>query len=281
MRRGIALFLTLAVITLVSVLLMRNMSNSTKALNSTNSPAKMMQTYQIIKDMTKFISDILPQVDSKEKLSALVNGYVLPFDDIYFDIKVNLLSNKININYILSDRNNSASFEQILNFMFEYLEVSNPSLLLGIMRDTIDLDLIRRDTMSEIAYRSVDTSQGKIYNKNHFNKIIKRYFDISDDDMIKNINFDELFYFGDSNSTYPLFNVLHSEKLDKALEYVDDMNSDLNVSGLLDIQPFSEELINNMLLDIDVQYKIKDTEGSFEFWYDTKSKQIVKLLNFN
>ncbi|CAA6800447.1 MAG: Unknown protein [uncultured Campylobacterales bacterium] len=282
MRKAIALFITLSVITLVSLIILKNITTSNNALNSKNNPGNMMQTFQVLKDVEKFIKIILPKIENSKGILRLTQGYIIPYGDILFNIKFEIVSNKININDIIRDDNHFSDKEKIVLHLFDSLEIGDSQLLFDIILDTIDKDLESRNIFSEIAYRSMNFANSQVFNEEHFRKIIDRYYEVTQDKQIKEVKFNEIFYFGDINKSFPLMSVRQSLFLTEGIDYVDSIEPDLNISQSLDIKSFfSKSDINNMLLRVKVKYKVKSLSGFFDFFYDTKTKKITKLFDYN
>jgi len=207
-RRGIALFITIGIITAISALILASFSLIENGFKNISNIEKMTQTAVVIKDISGAMKKLSKEIKDAESLYMVMGTYPpLADEDGRFSLQLELLPqfSKININSILAKKSPEDPYEQQkLKEKFEPLfenivnryELADSYLLLNYILDTLDTDEVERDVGTEIVINRVSFLNGVIANWEHFREVLTQYEIKSEDRNIWSVPWREIFYFG-------------------------------------------------------------------------------------
>ena len=316
MRKAVALFVTLGILSLISLMIMNSFGLMTKSFKHIENIERLNQTKVIINDIEKVLSAITKEIKDSETLEMLVGAYPpISDEDGLFSLAFEMesMSNAININLIIEDYNKTTpnkilkvkeKYMLIFEYIFNTYKIRDGELFLQILLDTLDSDSVSRNLDTEIILKDIRFLNGLIVNRLQFDKIISEYQDKTDDKDITKVPWEDFFYFS-YNKTNTIIdcnfisrNLAYSIGLD-IYENQDTSNEIIEVSADSDI---SEMPISCAMLESDdnlekmkiynmaefnltkeyflkgsVYYSTNAVKDSFKFIYNLKTKKIVDI----
>lgn len=289
MKKGIALFVTLSLIMIITILVSKSLQISQDSLKGITTVKKINQINFLIGNLKPILKQVIESmaIDTDESTIGIAFDMALPLEDK--DIKLNLsfepIDDKIDINYLLLDGNSSYLIEHLFN---DY-EVANLPAFYDLIHDTQDLDSeIRGGYDSEIILDDKSFENGRIYDYEHFSQILDRYSLLTDDINIHKIPWQKIFYFGEGKVKRPLYiNFAHDRVkmfFDIGLDEEDKFEKNQDVIDTLskeDIEKFNlkvyEKAGDTFLVLCKIEYSFATISGQIKLFYDLGKKEVVSI----
>jgi len=243
LRRAIALFITIGLISLISIAIMHSFSLVNKGFKHIENIEKINQTRVVIHDVEAIWQVITKEIKDSDSLYALLGAYPpISDEDGRFTLSMEMrsLQGRVNINSIFKEESSDMGggktvvlkeeYYPLFNYIFNKYQVRDGELLLNYILDTFDNDIIERDVGTEIALNSIHFINGQIVNTAQFREVLREYQNRVDDRDVMKIPWEDFFYFGrlntNSNETMIDCNFM-TRNLAKGLELeIDDFTSD-------------------------------------------------------
>ena len=185
MRRGVALLITLIMLSALSVLLLKSYDISGKFIEDEKDLKLIYQANRIFLDSKPLLKSVLKDVNSSEAFDFLFSK---PFPVVGKNFNLTFqfypVENSININSLLSGKTVNKDIYNIIEDILISYNVSDTDFFLKLLLDTIDEDNKERVYGSEIAAEDKFFSNSKIYSKKHLKKIMDYYYKNRDDKNI-------------------------------------------------------------------------------------------------
>ena len=296
MKKGIALFSTLMILTLVTILM-------TIALKNTTNIKKYALQDKLLVQENLTITDIVKTIDNKivDKLKSLKNLSKVEAQKILFSesfiikdsvnnssIEIRIMENdgKLNINFI-----NSVDGITFVKKIFDTIGVKESTVLTDVILANITNSNKYRDDY-KIHLKNLDKKHGYISDKKQFDEILDIYVQNTDDTESYVIDFEKFFnfYVNDAQS----YNRLSSNILDInyiELELIDSVLG-LKNSVRQSIKNKSTSFYEYSQLQLDNELQNKDTLEKHGFGFDTQNillsinitsinNKVEYILNYN
>jgi hypothetical protein len=313
LRKGIALYVTLGLISLLSVVVMSSFDLIDKGFKHVGNIEKINQTRVVISDLQDVLGVLADEITDSDVLYALLGAYPpLSDEENRFSLTLEMRSmhKAININSIL-DTNKTEDDEamrlkerytSIFEYIFNTYQVRDGELLLNYILDTLDKDVVERDVDTEIALNDIHFFNGLISNRSQFDRILKEYQRRVDDKEIFNVPWSDFFYFSRNSDETIIDCTFMSRNLAMAmeLEILDVIDLDEETSSDDEDVGSSEiscEMIDSSdndqqkklfgiatldknssyMIEGAVSYSTNVVDDGFRFIYDLKSKRIVDI----
>ncbi len=231
-HRGIALYITIGLITLISIVIMRSLDLINSGFQHVANVEKINQTKVVVTDIEKVMAVIFGEIKSSEDLQYFI-GVSPPVVDkdgrFMVSLETKPFHRGVNINKLLEEANSSApepdkvfqlkeKYESLFNYIFSTYRIKDGELLLNMILDVLDTDFVERSIDSEIAIKDPTFPNGIIPNKEAFNRIIAEYRELSDDNEIQKVPWDDFFIFTIFTSELSIDCTFMSENLAEALK---------------------------------------------------------------
>ena len=296
MKKGIALFSTLMILTLVTILM------AIALKNTTNIKKYALQDKLLVQENLT-ITDIVKTIDNKivDKLKSLKNLSKVEAQKILFSesfnikdsvnnssIEIRIMENdgKLNINFI-----NSVDGITFVKKIFDTIGVKESKVLTDVILANITNSDKYRDDY-KIHLKNLDKKHGYISDKKQFDEILDIYVQNTDDTESYVIDFEKFFnfYVNDAQS----YNRLSSNILDInyiELELIDSVLG-LKNSVRQSIKNKSTSFYEYSQLQLDNELQNKDTLEKHGFGFDTQNillsinitsinNKVEYILNYN
>lgn len=304
MKKAIVLLMTIGFITVISALVVIAVSISQKRFNEVAFLEAQNQFSVVFKDFVTMLNNNVKQVTKNEHLEMLLLYSMPPLKEPETGVEVGFLiesqMGKLNLNYLLDqvvkdpDDNGSLAIKPIVNY-FALYELKEPQTMMDLLLDTIDADDMERSGYTELVSENFDFRQGRIYSFKHLKKLFDRYYQLSKDPNVYQINresFEDIFYYGDANKTKQLLdcNELYTGTVvalmtdnyyegNEFAEFCDEANrSGTVLNNLKDIYNISSfEDSNQYLIKCDLIFNTDTYKRNITFEYDIKSKRIDNI----
>jgi hypothetical protein len=266
MKKSIALLITIMFLLIVLSILGVILNITQKSLTSNNIPQENL----LIKSTINLLNST--NLKTVSEIKEILKTFPIKSKDskLKATIKISPLFNKIDINTYLNKKINPLVDNYLTNIL-EYYNVKDPLFFKNLILDTIDKDSLEREAYSEISLQNPLFQNGKIYNKNHFLKILNYYVKKTDDKSVLDIPWDTLIFFGDGKKHY-----LTCEFLDK------DVKKFLGIKRLkcdkknnLDIINFKNQSSFWVLIKIDYIYH--HIQNRVQITYDIRNKKVINI----
>jgi len=298
-RRGIALLITLLFIIAITVSVGIGLKYLNTASNEVQKEKFIIQTRTAISDILKILQkskeiDYIVKNNSAEALYIFLSqSSFIPFENagVRMILQIKSARSKFNPNMIM-DKNITIQ-EQRAENLKEYISNNdiNP-VFVDIMLDTmggIKEDLVYN---SDIFYEKPELFRDRLVSLEHFNEI-KDFFELTyHENSLKNIDFDNLFYFSKDKNLKIDLNYATAEVLEMILG-VDKLRAKeiaqnkITYTKLDDMELSEDE--KDMLsrfktsffepyLDVKIEIIQDDNSAKIEFEYDLKAR---KGMNFS
>ena len=288
MKKGIALLITIGFIVILTSIITYMFSITEKVFDVASKVDTKNQKAILFSDVKSLLDRYAQDVKNSEDLDTFLLGTPPFFDeksDLSLQIELKPLSNKININSILIKNKvdeNIQNFIQNISATYNILDVS---FFISLILDTIDIDDISRQALSEISRENVKFSNSRIINKDHFDIILNYYANTIRDNNILKVPWDELIYFGKTQKS-----ILDCDRMGRELVYILGLNiedfggcSDLvseenkKIADNYAMKIFSKESSYFML--VEAIYQLNSTDNKISFIYDMKTKKVEFVKN--
>lgn len=311
-KKAVALFTTLGLISLISLMIMNSFGLMTKSFKHVENIEKINQGKVVISDIENVLSVITKNIKDSDTLNMILGAYPpISDEDGMFSLTIEMesMSKAININSIIEDYNSSTpnrildvkdKYFPIFEFIFNNYQIRDRELFLNYILDSLDEDVVERDLDTEIVLNDVMFLNGLIVNETHFNSILKKYQEKSDDEDIFNIPWQDFFYFSYSkyetmiDCTFMKRNLADSMDLqifesgdieeisseeslgsqEISCEMIDD-NENVSVKNIYKVKAFENN--NIYLVKGVISYSTNIVNDSFKFIYDLKSKKVIDI----
>jgi len=231
------------------------------------------QNSELIKDITDTLKRI--DINSSKDLESILT--TIPISSKKGDfrgvIKVNLLSNRINLNEYLKNNTINPSIDLILNRIFEKYEISDPIFFKNLILDTLDNDINEREAYSEIKLFDKTFPNGYI-NKKIFKIILDYYYKKRNDKNIYKIPWNKYFIF------LKIDTPIYCKFMNKNLFNLFKNNSCSNLEKTkiakgLDIIAFNKT--KNIIVNLNISYILNNQEEKLNILYNLTKKKVINI----
>jgi len=314
MRKAVALFVTLGILSLISLMIMNSFDLMTKSFKHIENVEKLNQTKVVINDIEKVLSAITKEIKDPETLELLVGAYPpISDEDGLFSLafELEIMSKAININLIMEDFNKTTpnrvlkvkeKYMPIFEYIFNTYRIRDGEFFLQLLLDTLDTDSIARNLDTEIVLNDINFLNGLIVNRSQFNQIISEYQAKSDDKEILQVPWEDFFYFSynkdntiidcnfmSRNLAYSIGLDIYENQDSEAVELSSDsdigeiplscemLESDDNIEKMKIYNMAEFNTTKNYFLKGSVYYSTNSVSDSFKFIYNLKAKRIVDI----
>jgi hypothetical protein len=286
MRRGVALLVTLIMLSALSLLLVKSYDVNSKFSNDEKELRLIYQANKISLDSKPLLKNVLKDVNSSEAFDFIFSK-PFPVMGKNFNLVFQFypVQNSININSIISGKTiNKEVYDIIENILISY-NVSDTDFFLKLLIDTIDSDSEERVYGSEIVVDDKFFTNSKIYSKKHLKKIMDYYYTSRDDKNIYKIPWDRYINF-DTNEIDINFASLELIKLllpntnisnlfkEKYYEKFSDLNIDKDRENIL--KKLKVQFDTNKV-GVNILYDNFDKKIELDFIYDIKKADISNI----
>ncbi len=253
MKKAIALFVTLALIMIITILVAKSLEISQNSLSGIKTVKKINQVNYLVKDIGSILRQIIEmnKANKNEDMLRFLLELPLPLEEK--EIKINLsfemIDNKIDLNLMaLGDVNrtkiNDRNVTKVLEYLFSEYQLANYHTFIDLLDDTFDSDnVIKGSYDSEIVLDDKSFENGLIYDFAHFYQILDRYALLTKDVNIYKIPWEKIIYFGDGKTKRNVYVNFIDDTLKeyfkinlKADAYLDDeqLKGELNAEDISD-----------------------------------------------
>ncbi len=284
-KRGIALFITLSLIMVITILVSKSLEISQNSLSGIKTIKKINQTNYLVRDVITILNKA---VDDYIVDEPTLNLMLMPWDisekGLSLIINLKSLSDKLDINYLLKDGNTS----RVINYFLELNQVANSPFFYDLIHDTYDLNNeIRGGYDSEIILDDRYFENGKIYNYEQFEKILNRYSFLTNDVNIYKIPWRDIIFFGDGKTKKPLYANLLIDELKIAIDINFNDGEDYENTNKI-TEANSKELVDEFNLKVftkgssflvlcKIEYIFDSISGQITLIYDLGKKEVVSI----
>lgn len=178
-RRGIILFITLAVILLMGATVMLILQAQQRFQETLNKETALTQGMLFVNDMSEYL--IANPLTPQEIFAGSEIPVTMALQNIEGTVTLSSAQNRLNINAYLKALQHDQSAYDAMNGWLRQQGYKSPSLLLAILLDTIDNDDQERISGSEIRLHDPRYQNGVIYPKRSLPAIIRVYRRLSGD----------------------------------------------------------------------------------------------------
>jgi len=231
------------------------------------------QNSEIIFDIKKILKKI--NINSTKDLKIILTSVPFYSKDGNFRglVKINLLSNRINLNDYLKNNKINFSIDYILDKIFEKYKIADPLFLKSIILDTLDNDNKERNAYSEIKLFDKTFPNGYI-NKRIFKTILNYYFKKTNDGNVYKIPWNKFFIF--LNIHTPIF----CEFMDKNLFNLFNENNckkleETKIANRLNIISFNKN--KTLIISLNIFYILNNQKEKLNLIYDLQNKKVISI----
>ncbi len=307
MKKAIVLLMTIGFIAIISALVLISLSISKKSFDQVVYLDARNQFSVVFRDFVSMLKEKAPKIEDRAGLDMFLAysnfATVEPKTEVEIGLFTEYPMGKLNLNFILDqiklDVNNTKTLylERPLLKYFESYELKEPQILLDILNDTMDESKgdeydPERGAYTEIAAEDFDFRQGHIYSFNHLKKIFDRYYKVSYDPNIYRItkeNWEEIFYFGETNSSLQFLDCLELEGgvtfgliTDGFIStnICDDVNKSQDadfkrVVDIYNIEPFNKN--SQYFIKCSIIFNTDNYKRNVTFDYNVKNQEIKNI----
>ena len=281
MRKGIALLITIALVTTIATLIGISAGIVDKSYKRISNKQFLIQSNLFFSNLVEVLNSATQDLNNSFGLDIFLT-LPLSFEaterNIAVDITFTSEAYAPNINSLIVERNSSKSSDEEpvkLNEAMEgYLErilsiynVSDRILLLSLIADALDKDVNERVSLSEIALLDPFFMQGHIYNMQQFQKILDVYKRQTQDYSVDLIAWDKLIGF---NNSAVDFNHISKEALYALMPSLSEGELQNFTTERVDVY----ENFDDLAFDEETQKTFKDLNVSF-YVPNVKAKMVV------
>jgi len=280
MKKGVALLITIGFLTVLTALIGYMFSISKKTFDEVNRVEIRNQSSIIFSDVKVLLDSYAKDVKDSEDLSNFLLGTPLFYDKksgLFLQVKMNYLSNKVNINSILIKNKTDNNIVLFLQNICETYNILDSSFFIALLLDTIDEDEVSRQALSEISRENIKFSNLRLIDMSHFETLLDYYTEITKDDNIKKVPWGKLIYFGDTQK-----NIVDCDKMSKELINAFRLSVE-DFSGCADLEDEENKKIaikynlkefnkkDSYFIDVNIFYTINEIQDETSFIYDIKT----------
>lgn len=283
-KKGIVLFITVALIGILTPLIWQNISQAGKALESVEKEKFFVTRSIILSDISNALEEKSKHIENSEDLEnffVTLPPMISPKKDVYIDISLKPMFDKVNINNLIFQNEQDKYLTQfIFNIAHKY-NLSNPNMFLSLLLDTIDEDKQERSAFSEIALTNRDFRNGAIFNFSHLQYILDVYYEQSRDNSVFNIPWKDLVFFGSKDSRYMIDCERVSNEILELLGFKGESNDSCELvqkdenkalAKALSVEKFSKK--KNYFIGVNIEIKKQNETQHFELIYDLSYNSI-------
>lgn len=213
--------MTLILITVMMGIVAVVLTQSTRLSKLGNSGFSQSASLSIINDLERQLPSLLHAITGAEELDlAMRLPLQLESKKRDFILKASLSSpySRININSLMSSKGiiNLSNLSLIMR-LFAVHPIADPDIFFKLVFDTIDDDNIERGKDTEIRWSQPDCKNGAIADEAHFNLILERYIELTQDTAILSIPWNTYIGFEEEKMD---FNAVNAETLSLILPTV-------------------------------------------------------------
>jgi hypothetical protein len=191
MRRGIVLFITLAILLLLSSIIFLFLHQSNLLKKSVRTNIDTIQTNLLLSDMSHFLK--VQNFTQEDIFYGSGIPVSLDLGSLSGTITLSSARSRININaYLTSIIENQEALQSFLQWM-DNRHIKDPTLLLALLLDTYDTDLYERQSGSEIKNSYPWFQNGSITNPRAMQMILETYQTLSGDSNVTLDSWEETF----------------------------------------------------------------------------------------
>ena len=288
MRKGIALLITMVFLTVLTAIITYMFSITGGVFEEAVKVDAKNQRVILLKDIKTILDEYADDVKDKDDLSDFLLGMPPFYDkksDLSLHVELEYLSDRVNLNSLLVKNKVDKNKVEFLRNIGETYNVLDIGFFIALLEDTIDVDDVSRQALSEISRENLKFSNSKIINMNHFKQIIDYYVDTTQDRNILSIPWKKLIFFGELESTIidcdqmsiELVNAFrfNVEDFDGCDSLVDEQSK--KISKKFNIKAFSKE--SNLFVLVKVLYQLGGFQDDISFVYDIKTKKVKQILS--
>jgi hypothetical protein len=312
LRHGVALIVTMGIISVISLVVMSSFEIIQKGFVRLQNIEKLNQTRVVVRDIEQAVGVLEKEITDADMLSFFM-GVLPPLSDdegrfsmqielqpTYRAININSILDKQNPKEPLEPRKLKEKYQPFFEYIFNTYQVKDGDLLLNYILDTLDMDIVERSMDTERALRDITRLQGLIPTKEEFYDIVKEYQLKVDDKDIFNVPWDRFFYFGYTTAETPIDCNFMSIELAEALQLEIERQLDfdnMEESGEGEDEVSCEDLVDReddnatfknfnispykkgkaYYVTGTINYTTNSVKDSFLFIYNLKTKRIVSL----
>lgn len=283
-KKGIVLFITVALIGILTPLIWQNIYQANISIKRVQKEKFFVTRSIILRDINNALKEKNKKIENSEDLDnffVTLPPIIFPNEDVFIDISVEPLFDKVNINsLILKDKENKYLIQFMINISQKY-SLINTEMFLSLLLDTIDEDDEERFAFSEVSLNDKDFRNGAIFNKSHLQYISNVYFEQTMDKSIYNIPWADLVYFGLKDSP----NIVDCERVSNEVLELLGFNVDFDdgcalvkkeenkaLALALHVEKFTKNKSYFALVNIEI--KRQNESQNFELIYDLKYNTI-------
>lgn len=287
MKKGIVLFITVALIGILTPLILQSLAQANHTLESVQKEKFFLTRSIILRDVNNALKEKSKNIENSEDLEnffVALPPIISPKGDIYIDISIDPLFDKVNINNLLLQNKQDKYLTQFINNILQKYNLTNSTIYLSLLLDTIDEDKEERSAFSELSLSDSDFRNGSIYNMSHLDYISDAYYEHTRDKSVYDIPWEELVYFGAKDSRYIIDCERVSSETLELLGIKGDLqggceemeNNDNKALALaLNVEKFSKK--KNYFSKVNVEIKRQNESQNFELIYDLKHNAISAM----
>jgi hypothetical protein len=288
-KRGFSLLATMSFIIVIVFMISQNLEYIKKALTVNNNTNMILQTKLLVDDVLNLLQkkSIDTELDATTILKETITTYSnisIKSDDIDILILATSARDKIDINRLKMDNYLKEGFKKYLINK----NISSPDYFLELLLDCMAQDSNNYNT--DIFINIPTLQREKIVSLQHLNTIVEYYAHNYNDQNIQEINFKDIFNFGDGNGKVDLNyanndvwqillpnldETITEELASNTLTYLN--SSDLIKAGLTqnDISILSNGVASyyEPIIRIELYIKNKDSHNLVTFEYNLTSKK--------
>ena len=308
MKKGIALFITIGILSLISLIVMNSFSLIDRGFRHISKVERINQTRVVISDVENILKIITKHIKDSDTLVAFLGAYPPIADEdgrFLLSMELNSIQRAININSII-DRNVSdgevmelkPKYFPLFNYIFNQYQIKDGELLLNYILDTLDSDIVERDVGTEIWLNRYNFVNGKIMDIDQFREILRAYQNRVDDREVMKVPWEEFFSFSSSDKETIIDCNFMSRYLANGLELtIDETFSDIDSEEgtisdyitcdmiessendtekeIYHIKPYDGN--SSYLIEGVISYSTNAVSEKFRLIYDLKSKKITSI----
>jgi len=223
------------------------------------------------------IKNILKKIDinSTKNLKTILTSVPFSSKDGNFRgiVKINLLSDRINLNEYLKNNKINSSIDYVLDKIFEKYEIADPLFLKSLILDTLDNDNKERNAYSEIKLFDKTFPNGYI-NKKIFKIILNYYVKKTDDKNVYKIPWNKFFIF--LNIHTPIYCEFINKNLFNLFD--EDNCKELEktkIANGLDIISFNKN--KTLIIGLNILYMLNNQKEKLNVIYDVHNKKVISI----
>jgi len=216
-KKAIILLITIGFITMMSALILVSVNIFNTSIEDVYKLENRNRFNVLFMDIVSILNKKVKDINSSDNLDEFLGSYPPLYDKkskLSISIEIEPKLGKLNINNLYYKHKVDFAMKAFLQKVFLRYEIADGDLFERLLLDTIDNDEEERGASTEIVLKDYNFKNGKIENKKHFDKIVDYYIEITHDENIKKVPWDDLIFFGERDKKYILdcYNITPSLK---------------------------------------------------------------------